>query len=166
MVTNRFRDLDRQMSEETSLSLTDLLKPSQSARTLHGVAKNVEVTIEVHQHEHNYYLLAPQATEAPGYIAIPPESSQSRTRNREDAEIRAWRNEASHFESIKARLWKDKNYRHKYVAIRRRTIVDVDNDKFLLARRVRQRFGDDVVFIARVQVGTSVVELPSPEIGP
>ena len=94
------------------------------------------------------------------------ELSPSGTRNREDAEIRAWRKEASHFESIKAGLWKDENYRHKYVAIRRRAVVDVDDDKFLLARRVKQKFGDDVVFIARVQVSASVVELPSPEIGP
>ncbi len=82
----------------------------------------------------------------------------------EDADIVAWRDEVSHFDKIKAGLWKDKKYRQKYVAIRRQTVVDVDDDKFRLAKRVKQHFAADVVLIAKVQISDSVVELPSPEI--
>lgn len=166
MITNRIRDIAIQPPEETSLSLSDVLKFLQSASTSYGAAKKIQVTIEYHQHERNYYLLNPQATEPFGYIAVPPQSSSSRAGIEEDAEMRTWRDEASHFEKIKPRLWKDKNYRHKYVAIRRRTIVDVDDDKFRLAKRVKQKYADDVVFIAKVQISARVVELPSPEVGP
>ena len=166
MVTNRMRDIMSPPHADPPLSPAEVLQFLESASTPYGGTKKIEVTIEHHQHQHNYYILNPQATETVRYVVAPVEMSTTYAKDRRDAEIQAWRNEMAHFDRIKVKLWKDRRYRHKYVAIRQRAIVDVDDDKFRLAKRVKQQFADQVVFIGNVQISARVVELPSPEIGP
>ncbi|MFN0196104.1 MAG: hypothetical protein ACKVT0_05120 [Planctomycetaceae bacterium] len=90
----------------------------------------------------------------------------SGTIHEEDADIRLWQEDADYFESIRSNLWNDKDYRGKYVALREKEVIDVDDDKFQLARRVMRQYPADVVFVAKVQIESQVVEVPSPEIGP
>lgn len=166
MPTNRIRDIISSSHSKPPLTPAEVLKFLESDSPPYAGAKKIEVTIEHHQHQHNYYILNPQPTESARYMVAPAGMSTTHAQDRTNAEITAWRNEMAHFERIKAKLWKDRQYRHKYVAIRQRTILDVDDDKFRLAKRVKQQFADEVVFIGQVQISARVVELPSPEIGP
>lgn len=84
----------------------------------------------------------------------------------DDADMQSWRDDADYFESMRLSLCKDEAYRGKYIALRQQDIIDSDDDKFALVQRVRQQLPDDVVFVAKVQMETAVVEVPSPEIGP
>ena len=95
-----------------------------------------------------------------------PDEETFGLRRNDDADLLSWRNAVDYFETIKPGLWKDKNYRHRYVAIRQQKLIDVDDDKFPLVQRVRQQHPDDVVFVAKVERMPPVAEIPSPEIGP
>ena len=83
---------------------------------------------------------------------------------RDHDNVAAWRDELSYFERMKAVLWRDKRYRNKYVAIRRHSVVDVGDDKFSLARRVFEKFPDEVVLIEKVRVTVPVARLRSPKL--
>ncbi|MEX0726586.1 MAG: hypothetical protein WD065_09980 [Planctomycetaceae bacterium] len=93
------------------------------------------------------------------------ESASDASRD-DDTDMQAWQDDADYFESIRSSLWQDKTYRQKYVAIRHRAVIDTDDDKFELFERISRQHAADVVFIAKVQRESQVVEVPSPEIGP
>jgi len=82
----------------------------------------------------------------------------------EEHDLSVWRSEVSYFEKVRPQLWKDTRYRNKYVAIRCRRVIDADDNKFVLARRMAERFPDDVVLIAKVQLRAPVVQLRSPRL--
>jgi hypothetical protein len=81
-----------------------------------------------------------------------------------DAEVRAWRTEVRYFDSMRQKLWRKPEYRGKFVAVRQKEIVDMDQDRFVLYRRVRERFPGEVVLIEQVEIEPRKIELPGLEI--
>lgn len=84
--------------------------------------------------------------------------------HRADEDLVRWQSELTYFENSKEQLWQNCQYRDKYVAIRRQTVVGVDEDKFQLAKRMAEQFPDDVVFVAKVAEDAPPVRLPSPRL--
>lgn len=78
--------------------------------------------------------------------------------------IAEWRSQLDYFEHVRDRLWQDEQYRDRYVALRRQTVVDADQNKFELVKRVTARFPDEVVFIGKVATSPPLVRLPSPRL--
>ena len=56
------------------------------------------------------------------------------------------------------------NYRGKFVAVLNGSVVDYDDNKVELAKKVYNKHGYVPIYIGKVEKKTRVVEIPSPEI--
>ncbi|MGB2986484.1 MAG: hypothetical protein WBE26_11445 [Phycisphaerae bacterium] len=125
---------------------------------------DIKIEVKFETHEHNYFVLGPESAKERQYTALSALAARPDPEDAPDEDMRNWRRELEHFKHMKSALWKDKKLRHKFVAIHGGKVVDHNADKFALARRVSQTFPGQVVLIMRVQRGTRVVEMPSPEL--
>ena len=81
-----------------------------------------------------------------------------------DAQMAAWTEERARFQRILPDLWRDERYRNRYVAVRQGEVVDADDDKMALARRLVRRFPRQSVFVGAVRRQQREAEMPSPEV--
>lgn len=82
----------------------------------------------------------------------------------EDWEFKKWKEELEFFNSIKRELLEDKTYRNKFVAIKDKKLIDSDIDNLRLVKRVNEKYRNEVVLIVKVEIGSPVAEIPSPEV--
>jgi hypothetical protein len=85
------------------------------------------------------------------------------TRSKKTRSEEIFEKERAVFLRLKKKLLGDANYSEKYVAIVGGRIVDSDNDKILLAKRVYSKFGYIPVYIGKVTSKERIFEYPSPE---
>ncbi len=79
-------------------------------------------------------------------------------------EFGKWEDELSFFNSIKRELLKNKAYRNQFVAIKDKRVVDFDLDNFRLVKRINKEYPNEVVLVAKVEIGVPAAEIPSPEV--
>jgi len=79
-------------------------------------------------------------------------------------EFKKWKEELDFFNSIKRKLLEDETYRNKFVAIKDKRLIDYDIDNFRLAKRVNEKYRNEVVLIIKAEISMPVAEIPSPEI--
>lgn len=72
--------------------------------------------------------------------------------------------EAEAFREMKAELLENPKYRDRFVAIHGGRVVDVDEDRRALARRVYERYGYVPIYMGRVEAAERILEVPSPEV--
>jgi len=82
----------------------------------------------------------------------------------EDLKMNSFEAERNSFLEMKHTLLSDPRYQGKYVAVRDGLILDVDDDKVELAKRVYDKHGYVPIYIDRVQEKARIYEIPSPEI--
>jgi hypothetical protein len=82
----------------------------------------------------------------------------------ENLEVDSFEAERNAFLGMRHMLLSDPAYRGKYVAILDGSVVDIDDDKVRLAKRVYEKHGYVSAYIDKVQEKRQVFELPSPEI--
>ena len=80
------------------------------------------------------------------------------------ADVRVLKGEYRHFLKIKDALLADERYRGRFVAIRKKEIIDVGDDAFDLAITLGKTYPDEVILIRKVVLETVVYDLPSPEV--
>lgn len=134
---------------------------------VHIKIEKLQLTIEVQEHhEHKYFIGSPQSLKTIQYTALaalgefPDVPSDA-----PDEEMRRWRREVDEFDRMKDDLLNDAKLRNKFVAVHNGRVVDYDENKFELAKRVRRAFPGEVVLIERVQCAMRVIDMPSPELG-
>lgn len=74
-----------------------------------------------------------------------------------------WNRELAHFKKMKNHLLKDVKYGGKFVAIKEAKIIDSDLDDLRLAKRIDQKYPDEVVLIVKAEEEFPSIEEPSPE---
>jgi hypothetical protein len=104
-------------------------------------------------------LLAPTKAKGNGHVAGARPKPLS-----EAAQRRAWRTEVDYFEGIRQRLFRDRRYRGKFVAVRGREIVGMGDDWFQLHRQMSAQYPGEVVLIEQAEKEMQKIRLPSVEI--
>jgi hypothetical protein len=66
-----------------------------------------------------------------------------------------------YFRRVRHRLYRDRRYRGRYVAIRDRKIVDVADDKFALYYKLLERFPDHRFIVSQVLAELPTIDAPS-----
>lgn len=82
----------------------------------------------------------------------------------ESTKLQKWREELDYFKSKKAEWLENQEYRDKYIALKDKMIVDSDVDNFDLVRRIRAKYPEEVVLIAKVTKDVRQLKLRSPKI--
>ena len=124
---------------------------------------DIKIEVKIERHEHKYFI-TPESAEERQYTTLSTLVKHRDPGEVPDENTRKWKQELERFEHLKSQLWKDPKLRHRFVALCDGKVVDHDLDKFALARRIRRSFPKQVVLITRVQRGTRVVDMPSPEL--
>jgi len=132
----------------------------------------IDMKFEVHEHKYFFfdpaqaapYTLHLEKSMRSDYNKVLHPQPNVPTSGMMPTDIDKWRGEVSEFERQRQEFWANPLYRNKHVALLRGRVVDMDADKFSLARRIRKAYPDEVVLIARVQIGKHVVRVPSPRL--
>lgn len=90
-------------------------------------------------------------------VEVDPDNGERRDREdfeeikeRINTDLEKLKGEKEYLNSIRHDLIKDSKYANKYVAIINKKIVDIDDDDFVLDARVREKFGNEVILIERL----------------
>ena len=120
------------------------------------------------RYEYKFLVDSNWKTEPKGFtIEVPTMKKSTRIIKKiistKSAERNEWNENMKHFFDTRRQLLHDINYRGKFVAIIKREIVDSDENKFTLARRVTKKFPSDEVLIKKVEDKEQPVDMPTPE---